>query len=83
MCRSTDVLESVQIIGHADIRGMHGVVQTYKGHTDVWGMYRCGVIQTPPKHTDSQTYPPHACQLHLGTIFFLINLSLFRVGRYC
>ena len=43
--------------------------------TRVWGAYRCmGDVQMwghtdIPKHTDSQTYLPHACQLQLGALF--------------
>ena len=53
------------------------------GITQVWTDYRCmenvqmyGGVQMwghldPPKHTNSETYHQHACQLHLGTIFHL------------
>ena len=79
--------------GCTDVWGMHryrrayrcmGDVQMYGEHTDVWGdvqMY--GGVQMwghtgTSRHTDSQT-PPHACTLHLGTIFLTeLKFVLYR-----
>ena len=76
----------IDVWGHSDIWGMYGDIQTYRGFTDIQGEYRCmetiqtygdvwgvqmwEVIQTPPD-IHRQPYPPHVCQLHLGTIFLI------------
>ena len=73
---------SIQIYGGVHKYGEHTDVWGCKD-----GMYRCtGGIQMyggvqmnggvqmwplPPKHTDSQMYPPHSFKLHLGTIFLI------------
>ena len=74
------------ILGHNDVWGMYrhsgGVqiywgIQMYGGCTLVRGCTDVsGVIQIPPRYTDSQTYPKHAYQLQLSTIF-LIKFNCF------
>ena len=67
-----DIVEDVW--GHTSIQGG---IEMYGEHTDVWGMYKCMGVFRCGGHTDTpQTHaqpniPPHACQLHLGTIFLI------------
>ena len=54
--------------------GAYRCMGTYRGWTDVWGvqMYvgvqMWGSYRQPPRQPDR---PPHACQLHLGTMFHI------------
>ena len=52
-----------------------GCMETYRGMEDIQ-IY--GDHTDTPRHPDSLIYPPHSCQLHLGTIF----LTKFKLVPY-
>ena len=56
---------------HTGAIQISGGVQVYGGMYRCMGLYRCGSHIDIPRHTDSQTYPPHTCQLYLGPGFLI------------